>query len=142
MPYQMITVLIGLLIVVLFLGGGYMAYAFLYCTVKDEREQPARPAYINDDMSRAIVELINDTYSPLYAVKLTDHLMSDIDIDSLDIVDLLFDVSQIAGVELNAHDLYRQYGRNPTVAQLIAFARSAMDKSSANSANDDHSLTL
>ena len=81
----------------------------------------------SDDLGKSILALIDDVYSPFSPVRLCDHLLSDLDIDSLDMVDLLYDLEHISGAKLNASGLYKLYGRNPTVAQLIAYVRHALD---------------
>lgn len=83
-----------------------------------------------DDLGKSILSLIDDVYSPFYEPHLSDHLVSDLGLDSLDMVDLIFDCSCIAGVELNAHDLFHTYGRNPTISQLILYIRSMLSNPS------------
>lgn len=121
----MLAFTICLLLVLIIFGGGYFAYVLLFQDDVAEQDIP-NAVIIHDDLSRAILALINDTYSPFFEAQLHHRLVSDLDIDSLDVIDLMFDVSQIAATPLNANDLRRQYGRNPTVAQLISYVRSEM----------------
>lgn len=82
--------------------------------------------HVGDELRNSILELINDMYSPFYPARLNDHIYTDLDIDSLDILDLLFDIEQICGAKLPASGLYEKYGKDPTVAQLISYVRQQM----------------
>lgn len=125
----MISLLICFLIVAVLFVGGYFCFRYLpQCPPPHEVAIDYKPQNLRDELSDAILFIINDVYSPFYPARLSDHIITDIDIDSLDIVDLLYDVEQICGAPLSTSELYRQYGRNPTVAQVIAYARHEMQK--------------
>ena len=119
-------------------GFGLLAYLLYYIFQDDkararqhlaDETQYAQHHY-SDDLSKSILALLDDIYMPFFPVNLSDHLVSDLDIDSLDFVDLLYDIEQICGVKLNASEFHQQYGRNPTVAQLISYVRHAVDSKS------------
>lgn len=127
----MLSVFICCLLVLILFGGGYLLFMFLYNDDMLRASQWSHETidyspYYSDDLSKSILALINDIYSPYYPAGMKDHIVTDLDIDSLDIVDLLYDVEQISGTKLSAFELYQQYGRNPTVAQLISYVRRVM----------------
>ena len=139
----MLSVIICIMIIMITFGGGYLLIMYLN---KDDvlRASHNTPASIDysqycysDDLGKSILALINDIYSPYYPASLCDHIVSDLDIDSLDIVDLMYDVEQICGTKLCTFELYQQYGRNPTIAQLISYTRQKIETCNPETRNPE-----
>lgn len=139
----MLSFYFSLLLMVIFLLGVFVFYCvYRYVsTIRSDRSLSAElarrnvlgdPTRTSDALRMFIIDYLDDNYSPMGGVSLSDHLYSDVGIDSLDMATVLSDVGHVTYTRPSVSEFVDLYGRNPSVSDLIRYIRSLMVKAQNN----------
>lgn len=77
----------------------------------------------SDALSTFIIDYLDDKYSEFAPVQFGDVLVTDLGIDSLDLANIMTDISYVTGTELSAGEFQHKHGAHATVRDLIQYVR-------------------